>query len=519
MSTDSANSPEAPPSPAVDLRNSTLARNTAINFIGLAIPYLVAFITMPFVIRMLGVERFGILSLVWLVFGYFGIFDLGLGRATTKYIAEALGKGEVEKLPHYLWTTVLLQLGLAATALVIFYALTPLLAEHILRIPSGLVAETKTTFRLVALSLPINFALNSFRGALEAGQKFGLVNSIKVPASILFYVLPLVGVFLGYHLPGIVTLLILSRLAALAVWLIMCFRVYPSLRTRPAIQRSVLRPLFSFSLWLALSSVLYVVLSSVDRLLIGSLLTVKAVSYYTAPYEILMRLGIIPGSFALMLFPAFSSLTGAGHQARTENLFGRAAKYILMTTGPIFILLIFHSRTFLRLWIGREFAVNSSAVMAILALGFLVQALWTVPYSFLQGSGRADLTTKLQLMETVFYIVMVTLGTGYFGIKGAAVATALRFVIFTSILYLLAFRAGEVMRLRAFLRYLLRPLGVLLGFSAALLASRGLGLGWVGVAASTAALAAAVLFIAFDKNERDFLLARLRVLIPRSAVE
>lgn len=65
-----------------------------INLIGQALPLLVAVVAMPFVARGLETERFGLLSLAWAVMGYFTVFDLGLGRATTKHLAEALGTGE-----------------------------------------------------------------------------------------------------------------------------------------------------------------------------------------------------------------------------------------------------------------------------------------------------------------------------------------------------------------------------------------------------------------------------------------
>ncbi|MCI0403070.1 MAG: flippase, partial [Acidobacteria bacterium] len=48
----------------------------------------------PPIIAGLGAERFGLLALAWAVLGYFNIFDLGLGRATTKFVAESLGRGE-----------------------------------------------------------------------------------------------------------------------------------------------------------------------------------------------------------------------------------------------------------------------------------------------------------------------------------------------------------------------------------------------------------------------------------------
>lgn len=79
---------------SVEIRGSLLAHNTLLNFIGQAVPLLVGVVTIPFIVQGLGTERFGLLSLAWVILGYFTIFDLGLGRATTNFVAEALGKGE-----------------------------------------------------------------------------------------------------------------------------------------------------------------------------------------------------------------------------------------------------------------------------------------------------------------------------------------------------------------------------------------------------------------------------------------
>ena len=68
-----------------------LARNTIFNFIGQAIPVIAGIITLPFIIKGLGTQRFGLLSLALVILGYFAVFDLGLGRATTKFVAESVG--------------------------------------------------------------------------------------------------------------------------------------------------------------------------------------------------------------------------------------------------------------------------------------------------------------------------------------------------------------------------------------------------------------------------------------------
>lgn len=95
-------------SPKDLVSGSLLAHNALLNFIGQAVPLLVGMVTIPFIVRGLGTDCFGLLSLAWVILGYFAIFDLGLGRATTKFAAEALGKGDEEQIPRLIWTTVML---------------------------------------------------------------------------------------------------------------------------------------------------------------------------------------------------------------------------------------------------------------------------------------------------------------------------------------------------------------------------------------------------------------------------
>ena len=84
----------------MDVPNKLIVRNTVLNLVGLVVPLAVGFVTIPMVVRALGNERFGILALVWVVLGYFGLFDLGLGRTTTRYVADCLGRNDkIRQLP------------------------------------------------------------------------------------------------------------------------------------------------------------------------------------------------------------------------------------------------------------------------------------------------------------------------------------------------------------------------------------------------------------------------------------
>jgi len=392
----------------------------------------------------LGTDRFGILSLLWVVFGYFGFLDLGLGRATTKFAAEALGRGEIEALPKYLWTTVAFQVFLGLIGTLLLTLITPVLVERILKIPPNFVAEARTTFYWIAWAIPLTVLSTAFRGVLEAAQRFDLVNAVKVPASAAFYLFPVIGILLGFSLPGIVGLLVLSRLLSLMGWAVLSMRIFPVLKKRIAFCKDALRPLLSFGGWVTLSSVIWPVLASIDRLFIGAAMPIEAVGFYSAPYEVVMRMGIIPGSLAMTLFPAFSALGGSAETQRTKLLYGRSARFLLIMCAFAAVPLFLFARPVLKLWLGGRFAEQSAVVLQVLLIGYVGNSLASIPHGFLQGIGRADLPTKVQLVELAIYAPLLWLMVGEWGIAGAATAWSVRALAEMAALFILARRAGKV---------------------------------------------------------------------------
>ena len=427
----------------LELSGHLLARNTVINFIGQAVPLLVGVITIPFIINGLGTERFGLLSLAWVILGYFTIFDLGLGRATTKYVAEALGKGEEEQIPRLVWTAVTVQAIFGLLGALILVGITPLLVERILNIPPALIAEAKATFYLLALSIPVVLVSSSFSGVLEAKQRFDLVNAVRVPSSISTYLLTLAGLFLGFQLPGIVALILFARFVALSAIVVLALKVFPKLKQFSA-SFALFPRLFAFGSWVTVSSIVGPILVYLDRFLIASLLSMAAVAYYTAPYEAVTRLWIIPASLIMTLFPAFSALEGIGDRQRLGTLFARSVKYTLLALAPIVLLLVLFAKEVLQIWLGSDFASQSALVLQILALGVLVNSLAHIPYALLQGGGRPDITAKFHLLELPFYVGIDWLLVSHWGIGGAAVAWTIRVALDTLLLFVAAFKVCKL---------------------------------------------------------------------------
>lgn len=427
------------PEAAKFTHGGSLARNTLFNLIGYGVPLLVSVLAIPLLVRGLGTDRFGVLAIAWMVIGYFSLFDLGLGRALTQLVATRLGTRKQDEISGLVWTTFLLMAGLGSLGALLLVPLSPWLVRSALNIPEPLHDEAISAFRLLALSLPCVISTIGFRGVLEALQRFDLVNAVRIPLGVLTFVGPLAVLPFSSSLVPVVAVLVIGRLVAWIIHLALCFRVIPRLRERIILRREVAGRLLRFGTWMTVSNVISPLMVYLDRFLIGAVLSMTAVAYYVAPYEIVTRIWLLPGAFLGVLFPAFA-MSFACDRAQTARLVEHGLKGVAVVVFPIVLVAVALASEGLGLWLGADFVRSSTRVLQWLAVGVFINSLGQVAFSVIQGIGRPDLTGKLHLVELPVYLVAIWWLLGRYGIEGAAAAWTFRVAIDTVILFVIAGR-------------------------------------------------------------------------------
>src|SRR5262249_23729024 len=249
-------------------------------------------------------------------------------------------------------------------------------------IPPSLVHESRVTFYILAASLPLVLVHNSLRAVLEGCQRFDVVNLLRIPSSVLVFVIPAIAIPLGLQLPGIVASLLASRLFFIAAHLFYCFRVIPSMRTGPMFNGHILSRLLAYGGWVTVGNIVNPILVSMERFLIGSLISVAMVGYYTASFEALTKLWLIPNSLTITIFPACSAL-GVMRRRELSLLYFRSLKYLFLVLAPTSLVGVIFGREILALWLGSAFAAKSSIVFQILAIGVPINCFAHIPYCFL----------------------------------------------------------------------------------------------------------------------------------------
>jgi O-antigen/teichoic acid export membrane protein len=412
-----------------DLHNLTagrrLAWNTVWNLVGEGAPLLVAVVAIPQLLQQLGTARFGVLTLGWMVVGYFTLFDLGMGRALTNLVAQSLGDDGRDSLPPLIWTANILMLAFGIVGGAILAAASPWLIYSAMKIPPALQHETLQAFFLLSMAVPAVVSTTAFRGVLEAYQKFGAANAIRIPMGVFSFAAPLLVLPFSHSIAAVVAVLVVGRYLALIAHIVVCASLIPVMRSRVEWKRAAVGPLLTFGGWMTVSNVIAPVMVSMDRFFVGALVSLPAVAFYATPYEVVIKLLLIPAALAGVFFPAFST-TLVSDPLRARTLYGASIWKLTLVMAPLTLAVMVLAKPGLRIWLGPVFATNSALVLQILAVGVFFSSVAHLPFALIQGAGRPDWTGKLHLVELPIYLAMFWVLTTHFGIVGTAAAWTLR---------------------------------------------------------------------------------------------
>ncbi|MEW8027579.1 MAG: flippase [Candidatus Thiodiazotropha sp.] len=422
-------------------RGGRLAKNVVWNLLSIAVPFLVAIITIPILIDGIGKDRFGLLAISWMFVGYFSLFDFGLGRALTVLVAKCLGENQHHRIPGLVWTAMILMAGLGVIGFAVIFWLTPWLVGSVLKVPPELQQETLKAFYLLSVSIPFVIITVGLRGVIAAYQRFKLLTAIRIPMGIFTFVGPVAVLPFSSSLYPIVAVLVVGRFIAVLAHILLMIRIVPEVRRHYWLDSSQLRPLFGFGGWMTVSNIVVPLMVSMDRFVIGAVLSVTAVAFYTTPYEIVFRLMVIPTAFVAVLLPA-QSTTLAIEQGQdrkySAELFNKGFSYIFIALFPLLLVISVFAFDGLKLWVGEEFASNGYRVMQWLAVGVLFYGLSLVPFSLVQSAGHPDWSAKLHLLELPIYLAGLWWALSHYGILGAALVWTLRAWLDALVLYMMS---------------------------------------------------------------------------------
>jgi len=423
-----------------------LIKNSLFSFGGRVIPLFIGLAAIPLLIELLGVTRFGILTLAWVFIGYSNIFDFGMSRAGIKFISNCIGENKKSEIPKIFWTLIVVLFSMGGIIAFFLFISSSELVPVIMDSNGELEGEVLYVIHLVALTLPVVLLISGLNAYLSAYQSFKWISYLQVINGTLNYLAPVGILFFFDGLVPVMITLLLIKLLILGLYMLLIWKLSMDKLSTPTFSFSHMKELAKYGGWVSVSNVLSPLVDYIDRFYIAFIIGAGVVAFFTTPMDVLLKLGIIPVSIASVLFPVVSNLSRTDKD-KAIRFTTTGVNLTLIILFPVVVILILFAEELLYLWVGSEFAENSTLVAQILLIGIFLKSFTNYSITYLHGIGEPRQTALIHIAEAVIYVFVLYYAVREFELLGAALIHTIRLSVDFFLMNLLVYRDGHKLKL------------------------------------------------------------------------
>jgi len=402
-----------------------IVQNVFSNWVALAVTTLVGFFLSPFVVHHLGNLTYGVWVLTLSFVSYMNLLDLGLRGAVSRFVTTGAAQGKHDEssqaVSAALWIRLWISLAIIVAGLVLSVAF-----HHIFVIPAALQNDARLAILVTCISVAITLWSGVFGSVLAAFHRFDLISAVSILQTC-FRAAGVVWLLRSGH--GILALAawdLCTAIVANSVTIFLAFRVFPQLTIafgRPDGQ--MVRKLWSYSFYVFLIHIAVQVAYYSDNLVVGAFLSPAAVTMYAIGGMLITYARNIITSMTSTFTPLASSYDAVGNYDNLRRLVLHGTRAALVIALPIEAALFFRGNTFIRLWMGDQYAVQSGTVMKILLLSVLFASANTTSVGIVFGMAKHKRIAFWAIGEAVANLTLSVILVRRMGIYGVAWGSAI----------------------------------------------------------------------------------------------
>ena len=313
-----------------------IAKGTGIVFTGTIIGLFMGFVGRIILVRYTTQSEYGIYCLAFTVVSIFVVIStLGLGEGSTRYIACFRGKGEYGKVRGVISSSIKIALVASVAIAAISFFVSDFISVNIFHTP-----ELSTALKIFSIAIPftalINVLIAIFRGFDMVDAKVYFQDIVRP----VLYILFLVAVVLsGLSFLGVVCAYVLSIAVTCVVFVAYMTKISPLLVGGNDVTNPMTKKLLSFSVPLLAISMLMMVMSWTDTLMLGYFKTPDVVGVYNAALPLAHLLSMTLSSMSFIYIPIISQLYSKKLTSELKRSYIILTKWIFLATLPIFFVL------------------------------------------------------------------------------------------------------------------------------------------------------------------------------------
>lgn len=421
-------------------RRARLARNSVWNMIGWAGVLVMTIASLPWYLRLLGETQYGLMVLVMGIVAPLGVLDLGMSDATVKYLAESIGRGDLEGTKRYAHSSLAFGVVAGVLGAMVIISIADHIVTKLFNIPVEHQALARLSIRWVSVLWFFMQLRQPLMGVVSAMQRYDVLSTVTMITQGCVIGAGLWSLITGGNLAEMIQAQALTAAAFSGIWGFVAWRLCPPIRFPVRVDLHSLRRMFSFGLWQMVNSLGSILSAQSQSWLLGILLPVKTVGYYNIAAKVVSIGYMASYKVGQVLFPEVSRMQGQGDEGGAARLAVNASWLLTTLSAMLFVPLVVFAHDLLRLYLNLSMADNSTEVLRILAIGTGLGCSFAIPSFYLLGTGRSKWLAAMSLLFGIVTFVGCFFLIPILGISGAGWGMSVATLVHVATLILLWWR-------------------------------------------------------------------------------
>lgn len=407
------------------MKEATVKINVIANFSGKAWTSLMSLAFIPLYIKFMGIEAYGLIGIFVSLLALLSVLDMGLSSTLSRELARlSISEQSAQESRDLVRTLEVVYWSVGIIVGLGIIALAPIIAHYWINAQGIPAKAVEHALMIMGLVVAFQWPASLYDGGLMGLQRQVLLNSVRgIMATIqhagavlvLWFISPTIVMFFSWQIfISIVQTLLLAR----SVWIAL-----PATSEKSTFQANLLKKNRRFAAGMTSISIMALILTQTDKILLSKLLTLTAFGYYMLAFNLANAVSQLVSPVFLALFPKLSQLIAAkGNENLISEYYHKGCQLVSIIVLPVAGILALFPFQVLHLWVrDPAIAQNTYLLLSLLVVGSTFNSMMILPLSLQLAHGWTRLSFIKNVFAVFIYIPLLLWLVSRYGATGAAI--------------------------------------------------------------------------------------------------
>lgn len=377
----------------------------------------------PLYIKYLGIEAYGLVGIFVMLQAWLSLLDMGMRPTLVREMARFTGGDHnVQSIWDLLRSIEFIAFGMAILIGLSIWGASSWLATDWVQAEHISVEAMAHAFTLMGMVVALRFIENIYTNSI-AGLQRQVLQNVVTSIMATFRGLGAVGVLVWVS-PTIEAFFIWQGLISLVtaiIFMVIVYRILPRPAHTARFSLSALQNIWRFAAGMFSITLLALLLTQIDKVLLSRLLSLEAFGYYALASLVAGGLYIMVFPIGAAFYPRFTELLTRKDDHALNKAYHLSAQLVTVLLGSATVMLVIFADRILLLWTADSVLTEQVAsVTTVLALGTFLNGLMRIPYQMQLAYGWTSLSIRINIVAVMFFIPAILWLVPIYGVIGAA---------------------------------------------------------------------------------------------------